>query len=1841
MENIVSSFLAIVNKMPDYPAVIYEGKSYTYQQLDRQSDILANFLVNRQMKGKQIGAAMERGQEWIIAMLGIWKAGAVYVPLDLNHPAERLETIIADCNIALVICNRSHGFKPDNTPYHTVGEILISEECTQPLPLPGSNDTAYMMYTSGTSGEPKGIPACHRQAVRMSRIAKDQFFYVNSGDRMLQMAGLNFSVSLIETLAALLNGICMVIANDSERHDPRLLIDLLVRERVCSALIPPALLAVFPKVSLETLKTLLVGGEGVAADVKEFWMKGRRMVNAYGFTENTILVASGIYTEETPANDIGTVVPDTLAYVLDEELNPVPDGTPGELCIAGTQLTEGYLNRPELNAVKFVPNPFWDESEGKPEGYSRIYRSGDKVIRLANGHLLYLGRLDNQLKIRGMRIELSEIEQCLNRYPGVSMSIVLLKEHAGRKVLVAYLQADKEISREKITAFVRKKLPDYMRPTYYVTLLSFPMTINRKIDRAGLPDPDWSSRECKEQPATPTEREIAGIWQEHLGVSMVGRYDNFISLGGDSISVLVMTNALEECFGIRLKGEDVFSRLDLHILAQFVEQSVAEKPGTTGKVIHSNKNTSCSLPPALRNLWGQCISSPEMNEAYKLAVFLPWGNELKVELLQRAWNRIVLEQEAMRMSFPLEADGEPRIYIKPFVYADLPAYEVTEEEFLQKTHELYLQPFHLADGPLHRACLYRLPDGGYKLAIVIHHLVTDGWSIRILNEKLHAYYQCAAKEIHFPVENFSYRDYAAWSKDQRDSMTLEQRKVFWKQYMSGCSPLVFEGKESLKILPKEQGRAKYIPMDSSLFAPLETYCSEHKVTPLVACLSIYQLLLTKYTGQTNFAVGLAVTDRKRIEFQSLLGYFVSLLPVRSTIAPNESFEQYSEGLMKTMIDLLSNPLPFNSILNCMEKSETSQLVRFAFGLEESPVGSNVPEEWTTSSPFDMALIIHRQGGQCSFHFQYATSYFDEGFIIQFCESFQTVLRYLLSEPSRTMSTCPLLSEDEISKRISSFTFSGMEFPQWNIIERFRQIAIRQPEHEAYQWSDFRMTYGELDKMSDRLAVAIRQKLLDMNIEEKATPVGVFLKDKQYLLPAILGVLKAGGCYLPLDATLPIERLLFIMEDVGLPLLLTDESYTLTLPCEVLSITHLPVMETSVVSHTAAPSPDDTAYIIYTSGSTGRPKGTPVSHRSLALFAQSQADIYRLSPDKHVLQYASVGFDASIMEIFPALVTGASLTIPTEKERKDYHLLLDLIEKEKVYCALIPPALLSVLPYRALPDFQTLLVGGESTPSDVMERWMQGRRFINAYGPTENTVVTSCHELSDDFLSNDIGTPLPGVSCYVLDNNMTLLPDYVPGELYIGGLQLTAGYINRSSLNREKFVENPFVAPQDKAAGINTKLYKSGDKVMRAPNGHFIFLGRMDSQVKLRGFRIELDEITKQLEEYPAILQAVVLLKECKKEKQIAAYLLTDQAENIDLREVRNFLHQRLPVYMIPSAWVIMDSFPLTINGKVDRKALPEPELLVTEDYEPPITEEEKALSEIAAHLLQLPRIGVSTDLLAMGLTSLQIMELVRDAQEKHISLSVTDVYKRKTIRNILSGNRSSLSFWANDPDSTKPLVVLVCGYPPFKPFYDHLVECFKKHYSFFVFESFLDYYRNGEQPDAVELVKHYHQVIKDELAGRTIDAVMGHCLGGELAMMLAERLRTTNHPAIKALIIEAFIRRDKTLLIPPPAGNELLAGQSNITNAIIKTLSEPVFGGEMIVCLANKLSDRFMFETDEEHTDELLRKMWAATLKNRDDWNSLYPQTMCYRLEADHWNILENESLSTIYEIVKRNWNIN
>ena len=1817
--DLASFFRACARRLPDKTALIFEGTHFTYREMDKRSDGIASFLARRITAGETVGVAMRRSPEWIAVVLGIWKAGGIYVPLDLDNPAKRLETIAEDCELSLAICDGHLNFRPGHAPVLYAGQIGESAYACQEKRMDG-DAPAYIIYTSGTTGTPKGVPVTQRQALLMGGLGGRKVFRLKEGERMLQVAGTGFSVSLVEVTTCLFNGGCMVMATEDERHDPQRLAALLEKEKVACAFIPPALLAMMPDADLSGLHTLVVGGEGISAPVINRWMRGRRLVNAYGFTENAVHVMNGTYRPGIAPNDIGTPVPGVSAFVVDESLHPVPDGTPGELCISGRQLASGYWKHPELSEGKFMANPFATETDRRKGRNLTLYRSGDMVVRQPDGHFLYLGRMDNQIKIRGVRIEPGEVERRLNSYPGILSSVVMPKEHDGKTVLVAYLRTEQAIDHGKIAAYLQEHLPDYMCPQRMVTLGEFPTTPNGKTDKARLPEPDWSHTDATAAPpATPTEEKIAEVWRKMLGVETVGREDDFIALGGDSISVMLMADELEKAFGIQTDTAELYRRKKLSALAEYMDGKLAEKTKTS-----DGDGMGAYEPPApLGNLLVDCLSSEERNAAYKLAVFIPWDKDLDVPALQDAWNRITQEQDAMRIFFRREQDGKHRVHTAAHHATDIPVKEIHTDDFPGEAAGLYRQPLDPERPPLHRECLYRLSDGSYILTLVIHHLITDGWSLRLLARTLKAY---CRKEGNGAGQGCSYREYARWYRQRLEAPATKEKLDFWRSYLSGCPELSLAGNLSKTNGNGPQGCALTLPMDPQSVRALNRFCREHSATPFAVCLCVYQTLLTKYAGQADFAVGAAFTDRRTSELYRTMGYLTTLLPVR-TVPAASHFADMVERMSRNIPLLSGNSLPLDMIGKCLGEKHangTGPLVRFAFGLEDMPTPLDVPDEWTTASPFDLSLSVYRRGSDYSYHYQYAADCFDTAFLTAFSESFDAALLYLTAHPEKDMRTCPLLPPHKMADIAATFRIGPSARPRPDVVTSFEETAEARPDREASVWNGQRTSYGELQGMSGRVAAAIRRRL--NSVDGQPVPIGIRLQEKRHLPAGILGILKSGNSYVPLDAGLPQERLEFIMKDAGIRLVLCDTPLTGE-GCDILP------MEEALAYNGKEQSPvrvrpEATAYIIYTSGTTGQPKGIPVSHASLALFAESQSGIFNLQAESRVLQYANMGFDASVLEIFPALLSGSTLVMPTETERKDADRLLGLLESENVSHALIPPALLALLPYRRLPCLRVLVVGGESTPEDVMVKWAQGRTLLNEYGPTENTVVTTCAAFTAGCRPDNIGQPLPGVSCYVVDKDMNLMPDGVAGELCIGGLQLTGGYLHRDTLNREKFVENPFALPEDKARGVNTRLYRSGDKAARTADGSFLYLGRMDSQVKLRGFRIELDEIARQLERHPDVLQALAVLKKTENgHPYIAAYVVAREDSPALPEELARHLRTRLPAYMVPTAWRTVPGFPLTLNGKIDKAALPEPFLHATGLQAPPSNEEEAVLADIAGRLLEMEQVGVTTDLFDLGLTSLQTMELVVEARERGILISATDVYKERCIRNILIRRGGDCFYLPGNSDKKdKPLMVII-GYPTFKPIFDGFVNVFKGTYDFLVLGSFLDILHDVSNPQADELLDYYAHILKRELGGKEVAVVTGYCLGGEIAMLLAEILRTSYFPNVRALIIDSNLMRDKE---SPLLIGERLKGHERVVTALTQSLPQPVFHGKMAVCLTTR---PFRLIKD----GHISKEMPELTRKNREDWMRTYPNALFCEVDSYHEDACNENNMRILYHTLTTN----
>lgn len=1865
-KTVIDIFKQTVNEHENDIAIVTKNKRLSFKTLDILSDQVAASITQTYAhlgypaSGKRrIGLYSVRDEYMLISIWGILKAGCSYVPLDLSFPEERINFILNDSSAFLVIVNH-----PEKRLFSTVQSLYVQEiiQTTngQANPIIHAKDEAYVIYTSGTTGTPKGVPILHENLMNVVN-ARHTYIPPKENKMELFFANIAFDASILEIFPPLLTGVPVYITNEEERHNLDLLVGVLTTEKITSAFIPPALLSIIPYTDLPDLKYLVVAGEGTSLEVIKRWQQTTTVINAYGPTESTVCSTVCIMGDNTPANDIGTPLPGVSCYILDEYQQILPCGIEGELYIGGLQLTEGYINRPELNKEKFIENPFASSKEKETGINTRLYKSGDIVKRLPNGHILFIGRKDTQIKIRGYRIETAEIEARLCLYPGINQALVCVYVHNERKILVAYVQVDSSIiiQSQHIHDFLKERLPNYMLPSSIMVLHSFPLTANGKIDREELPKPILYNKAEKQRskPSNPIEKEVAEIWNQMLHIDEIGMNDNFISLGGDSLQIIQMAMSLEKRYHIRIQASDIFEHIVLRDLVFFIEEKIA-KERFKGNLPKATPNAPILLAPSQKSLWLQCQYSKEIQVAYNIPIVLSVEGEFDQECFEQTFNRILECHESLRTFFPIDATGVPHIEIHPHRYHPIQKETLSDEDPLSVLHECIKSPINLSTGPLFFCKILELSSDSHILVFVFHHLIIDGISCGLFcNQLLDIYSKLLNNEK--PIKQkmaYSYIDYAFIQNQSVTNSDLTDKLNFWNRYLMDCVDLDLQVGQSHASIFDYKGDSYGIELPSELSKRISLFCEELAITPFIFFLSLYQLLLIRYTRQFNFAIGIPTSGREFKEFEEVIGYFVHPLPIRprlTDIKDQTLFTDYVIKLQSDLREITRHALSLDKILKACDDRQVFRAdmplvqVMFSFGdysvirqlkncsIQSIPISRN-----TSAFPLSLEIIPGKQVFSCNF--QYMTCLFDKRTIEGMATCFYNLIEQALNYKDTPMMRLSLLSEQSKSIYIEQ---NKIEIEQTKrsdqVITLFKQVAHSYKDKDAIISNGHTLSYQQLDKLSDTIAKSLcfyyKNHGFQTSIGQR---IGLYSDRDIYTIVAILGILKAGCSYVPLDKTHPVERINFILNDCKASLVLqnTQDIPTFDIPA-TLSLQELLKQEVEI----QLPPFDETTevYLIYTSGTTGVPKGVPILHRNLLNLIYGKKNILAESESTIETCYSNIAFDGSVWEIFPPLLNGSTLYMITEEERHSPDLLLKVLAKHGISQAFIPPAMLAVLPYTHLPQLKFLTIAGESTSPEVIKLWQQTATVINSYGPTENTVCATACILEKDSPFNDIGTPLSGVSCYVLDENDQLLPEGIVGELYIGGLQLTEGYINHQEQNEEKFIDNPFVTPEEIKSGINMRLYKSGDLVKRMPNGHLLFIGRKDSQIKIRGFRIETEEIEHWLTQYPNVQQALISVQNIGKEKQLVAYIQTTQKEHVKALKLKEYLFDHLPSYMIPTYWSVMDKFPITSNGKIDLKHLPAPSFAEDKEHIAPSTIAEILLLNIVKNILQLEQISVEADLFNIGITSIQVMQLVLDANTIGISISVSMIYRSRSIRNILKDKHSTYCYWGNEYQKEKPILIVVCGYPYFNPGYNEFASVLGETYSLLVLESYNEFFLNKEKCTLDILLADYIKILRPILKGKTVFGITGLCLGGEIGLQLAYKLSDMKIATPKVFVLDGFAFREKTdqalFIEEPGVCMDVNKERNRISNQLTQSLFFNAYQGETHICLAKQFTKKLRFENLPEETDEnILKLAYAQFSQNEVLWKKKLPHCKIHFLNANHWEILKAKPSLEIKQLMEQ-----
>ena len=1669
-----------VERTPDRIALTFGDQHLTYAQLNARANQVAHYL-RAQGVGPEVPVAIctERCLEMVVALLGILKAGAAYVPIDPAYPKERLAFTLEDARAPVLLTMASLRERMPEQGVRLIcldadWDSIAGESDDNPPSIATAGNLAYIIYTSGSTGQPKGVMVEHRGLSNTIQWLS-QTLGVTANDSTLLKTPITFDASGREIFPTLLAGARLIIAEPDGHRDPRYIAEKIRDDGISILHCVPSLLRLLVTEpafkDASALRAVMSGGEALTPDVVADFgrLSNAKLYNVYGPTETIIDSAYWLCDGSTGPSTvpIGRPIPNARVYILDANLRPLRIGITGELYIGGVSLARGYLNLPGLTAEKFIPDPF-SSDPGK-----RMYRTGDLARYLPDGNIQYLGRGDYQVKVRGFRIELGEIEAALAQHRSVVQALVTVDESSlGEKRLAAYVvvQPGCAPTAIELRTFLKDKLPEHMVPAFFVMLDSLPLSSNGKVDRRALPPlvetqpgPDRVFAGSR----TPTEEILVDIWSQVLGVERVSIYDDFFDLGGHSLLATQVVSRIRETFQVEMPLRRLFETPTVAGLAEGLELS--RRDGQSSQltpILPVPRDRDLPLSFAQQRLWFIDQLDPG-NSVYNFPVAVRLKGPLNLRALEQSLNEIVRRHEALRTTFSM-VDGQPTQVIAPVLAITLPVIDLSELPEAERENEvrrLIVEearcPFDLARGPLVRASVLQLSSEEQVGLLTMHHIVTDGWSAGILIREIAALYQAYCAGIPSPLAELpiQYADFAHWQREWLQGAVLQRQLDYWKHQLEGAPPLLelpedhprpavqtFRGGHQSLLLPKSLGSA------------LSALSRNEAATLFMTLLAAFKVLLHCYTSQDDLVVGTPVANRNRLEIEGLIGFFVNALVLRTDLSGDPSFREVVRRVRKICVDAYGHQdLPFERLVEELhiERDLSRNPVFQVMFVLQNDSGRTVELPGLTLTPviadggtthFDLTFhIVESEQGLLATA-AYNTDLFDTATISRMLTHFGTLLESIVKNSDKHLSQLSLLTDAERRQVLTRWNDVGGNYVPALSINRLFEAQVEQtPDAIAIVFEDLQLTYRELNARANQLAHCLRGCGVGPEV-----PVGVYLRRSPEVVISLLGILKAGGVYLPLDPAYPRQRIGFMLEDSRASILLTQQPLLQELPEHRARVICLDSDSESISRHsaenpTSSIEPENLAYIIYTSGSTGQPKGVLVSHGSIAEHCRDAEKYYELKPTDRVLQLASMSFDLSLEQILPTLIAGARLVVVGELWRaEEFH-------KKAADCGLtvvdLPTGYWQELVHEwaARPEtdlntqYRLFLIGGDAMSVEALDLWqrtpLRSVRLINAYGPTEATITATAFETASRSGEDSplhrvpIGRPLANREIYILDKHCNPVPIGVPGELHIGGRSLARGYLNRPDLTADKFIPNPFC----NIAGA--RMYKTGDLARHLPDGNIEYLGRTDHQVKIRGFRIELGEIETTLAQHPSVHQVVVSTdQDTRGEKRLVAYLVGHQPHAL-ANDLRNFLKDRIPEYMVPSVFIMLESLPLLPNGKVNRSALPKPDQTRPEMdkvFVPPRDELETRLTAIWEEVLNVRPIGVTDNFFELGghsLMAVRLFALIDKQLGKRLPLAA--LFRGATVegladiirRNSFSGTPSSLV--PIQPDGNKRPLFLV------------------------------------------------------------------------------------------------------------------------------------------------------------------------------------------------------------------------
>ena len=1644
---------------PGACAVVFEDRQLDYAGLDAHANRLAHHLRTRGVgPDVLVGVCMPRCPELVVAILAVLKAGGAFLPIDPDYPEERIAFVLEDSAAPVVLTIESalerlpaaqhqHAIALDSPHWLDLTRNLPAH---RPAPLAGPDDLAYVIYTSGSTGRPKGAAVPHRGFCNHV-LWIIECIGLNAADRLLQKTTISFDASLWEFLAPLAIGAPVILARPGGERDMQYLVEVIREQRITILqMVPSALRVLLGERSIsacESLRYVNCGGEALDWELAgEFarCLPAVRLGNFYGPSEASDNVTHVDVTDLSPGSGqvpIGRPIANTRAYVLDTHRQPVPIGVAGELYIGGTGVGRGYLNRPELTAERFVDDPFVPGA--------RLYRTGDLVHWRPDGLIGFIGRTDHQVKHRGFRIELGEIESVLNTCDGVRNSAVVVREdQRGTRRLVAYVEGE-GLEATALRADLKSRLPDYMVPEIVVPLPRLPLLPNDKLDRKALPVPEASAAGPDfVAPRSPIEQTLADIWANVLGCTRVGVHDNFFDLGGHSLNANQAMARLRSAMDVALPLRALFEAPTVAELAACVHAERGDTPTGRQPPLAARDHAIVEAPLSYSQeaLWFlDRLAGP--HGAYNIAMSARLVGAIRPEALERALQALVERHDALRTAFD-DRDGEPLQHVVHDATITLPLEslevivdDAREGELARRMREQALAAFDLSRAPLMRAHLYRLAPDDHALLIVVHHIVSDGWSCGLMAQELGTLYRAfeRGEQPALPALPLRFGDFAAWQRACGEA-PMQHSLARWRERLAGLEPLELPTDFPRPPQPSGSGDTVDFTIAPERGRALRRLAREYNATLYMVLLAAFQTLLMRHSGQTDFAVGTSVAGRSHPELEGLFGFFVNALVMRTDLSGDPAFADLLERVRERSLDDYAHEVPFDVLvrhLNPERLLDRNPVYQVAFVLQNLPdydLAIGQAPAWLEdvdngTAKFDLALEVIESDDSLLAHLTYSTDLFERATIERMAAHLCNLIDAIVEDPHTRLSALPLMGSDERDRLLVRFNDTARPYPLHKTLHQlFEEQAALTPEATAVVFEHTRLDYASLDAQANRLAHHLRSLGVRPDVL-----VGVCMHRCPELVVAMLAVLKAGGAYVPIDPEYPSERIAFMLEDCGAAVVLTERTVRdrLADTAPTARVLALDSPDTQGLLSTAPADPpgplagpDDLAYVIYTSGSTGRPKGAMIPHRGVTNHVFWLIERLDLSAADRLLQKTTISFDASVWEFFAPLAVGAPVVLARPGGEKDTEYLAHAIREQDITILQMVPSALRVLLQEPSIDtcmsLRYVVSGGEALDWELageFERRLPRARLGNMYGPSEASDDTTSVDVADvppGPGAVPIGRPIANARVYVLDAHRQPVPLGVAGELYIGGAGLARGYLNRPELTAERFVDDPFVTGQ--------RLYRTGDLVRWRPDGLIGFIGRTDHQVKIRGFRIELGEIENALKACTGVRNGVVVVHEDRPgNRRLVAYV---EGRQLDPARLRAELGERLPDYMVPAFLVMLPELPLLPNGKLDRKALPAPEAGFSHGgsiaARSPL---EQTLADIWADVLGCARVGVHDNFFDLGghsLSATQAMARLRSVMG--VALPLRTLFEAPTVAELAARVQTALG-----ESSHQQLVPLVPG----------------------------------------------------------------------------------------------------------------------------------------------------------------------------------------------------------------------